>query len=330
MSRRIVVVTTGGTIEAIGHGPDDLSTYMTTGRTVAPETLVPDLAGVEATHHRFGGIPSPSVTSRDWRRLLAEVERLAVGADGIVITHGTNTLEETALFLALTWPHPVPLVLTGAMRPASARSSDGPGNLVDALRVAASSAAAGRGALVVFAGRVHEASSVTKDRADHLDAFASPGRGPVGIVADDGSIRFGHPGRPRPAPVRLASDAALPRVEVVVSHADADGVSVDAVVAAGARGIVVAGTGNGFPTQSQHEALDRAHANGVTIVRASRCGEAMTRPHPSFPGWLAGGGLRAWQARTVVAVGLAAGQDADRLQATIDDLRWFAAGGPDR
>ncbi|HEY4754134.1 MAG TPA: asparaginase, partial [Candidatus Limnocylindrales bacterium] len=253
------------------------------------------------------------------RDLVAEI--LARGdADGVVLTHGTNTLEETAWLLHLTVATDAPIVLTGAMRPASALSGDGPLNLVEAVRVAASPAAVGLGVLVVMDDSIHGARDVTKTNTLRVDAFSSPMTGPLGRVDGDGRVVI--TSRPaRATSLRGAYEStglrALPRVDVVASYQGADGVLIDAAVRAGARGIVSAGTGDGYPTPSEVEALERAAEADVVIVQASRTGSGRVAPVPALigRGWASADDLVPWKARTLLRLALAAGEDVETIRA---------------
>jgi len=320
----VSLLTTGGTIEAVGDGPLDLDGYMFTGLRVAPAELVDGIdvlsLGVALTIEPLQTIPSPDITSRDWLRIRQEVLERLPHRDAIVVTHGTNTLEETALFLALTVPSRIPIVLTGAMRPARSIGSDGQANLVAALRVAATPESADRGVLVVMDDVIHDARRVTKERSDSISAFTSPGHGPVGRVGSDGRVRF-H-GAPCPPTLIPIPDGLqhLPRVDVVSSHADADGVHIEASVLAGAKGIVLSGTGSGHPTAAQREAMDAARESGVMVCRAARGGRSNADASANFSGWTAAGSLRPWQARIVVAVCLAAGMEVAGCEQVLQGL----------
>jgi len=241
-------------------------------------------------------------------------------ADGVVLTHGTNTLEETAWLLHLTVATDAPIVLTGAMRPASALSADGPLNLVEAVRVAASSAARGLGVLVVMTDAIHGARDVTKSNTLRVDAFSSPMTGPIGRVDGDGLVVLAT--RPARAVTLRGAYAsvdlqALPRVDVVASYQGADRVLIDAAVAAGARGIVSAATGDGYPTPTQVEALGRASAAGVAVVQSTRVGSGRVVPVPALlaRGWIAADDLNPWKARILLRLALAAGEDLETIRA---------------
>lgn len=327
---RIAVVTTGGTIEAVGAGPHDLTGYMHSGRTLPPGALLSALDGndvAELEHVPFRSLPSPSVTPGDWLELWRLLSKTAVrDVDGIVVTHGTNTLEETAFFLDLAWDLPVPLVLTGALRPPSALGADGPANLAAAVRVAAAPASRGRGVLVVLGTLVLAAAEATKVATDRGDAFAARDGGPLGFVDADGVVRY-RAARPRAvvAPPELLDASGLPRVDVTVSYAGADGTVVDALAAAGAEGIVSAGTGAGHATAAEQEALARAEAGGVVVCRASRVPGGGVVTDPARPTWVAAGRLAPWQARTLLSVGLTRTREPGALQELFDRVQWGGA-----
>lgn len=321
---RVVLITTGGTIESVGRGPLDLDGYMFTGLRIPPQKLLDDLRtflpDAEIELAPLPPTPSPDVTSRDWFALRERVLECNDGSNVHVITHGTNTLEETALFLDLTLPVTRPVVLTGAMRPASALGSDGLFNLVAAVRVALDEDSAGRGVLVVMGAAVHAAAHVTKHASDRLEAFASPSNGPVGRIRAEGRVLFHSKPLPR-NPVEIPIGVStLPRVDVVLAHADADAAHIDASVHHGALGLVVAGTGSGFPTARQRKALERASSSGVWVCRAARGSSANADTSPAFPGWLAAGSARPWQARIVLGVCLAAGVSIERCQDLLNEI----------
>jgi L-asparaginase len=245
-------------------------------------------------------------------------------ADGVVVTHGTNTLEETAWLLHLVVPGDAPMVITGAMHPASALSADGPLNLLTAVRVAASAEVRGLGVVVVLDDTIHGARHVTKSNTLRVSAFESPMAGPIGSVDGDGRVVL----RTRPARATTLRGAlagvdlrTLPRVDVVVSHQGADGTLIEAAVAAGAAGVVSAGTGAGYPTPGEVEALERAAASGVVVCQASRVGAGRVPRVPSMlaRGWVAADDLRPWNARVLLRLALAAGvREPDDVQALFD------------
>jgi L-asparaginase len=192
--------------------------------------------------------------------------------DGIVITHGTDTIEETAYFLNLVVKSRKPVVLTAAMRPSTALSADGPLNFYNAVAVAANKEAAGRGVLVVVNDWIHGAASLTKTSTTAVQTFLSPLRGLVGTIAY-GDAEFYRGAETRntvDSEFSLEGVTALPRVDIVMAHENMDGALIDAAAAAGAKGIVVAGVGNGNMTKEALDALAAQAKKGIVCVRSSR------------------------------------------------------------
>jgi L-asparaginase len=203
---------------------------------------------------------------------------------GVVITHGTDTLEETAWFLhEVLDTRAKPVVLTCAMRPATALTPDGPQNLLDAVAVAVTPGA--RGVLAVAAGEIHGARQVQKVHPYRVNAFNSGEAGPLGWV-EEGAVRLVQDwplalGVPALNAIEnVVNAAAWPRVEVVISHAGASGTMVDALVRDGVQGLVVACTGNGTIHHALEAALLRAQEAGVRVVRSTRCSEGQVLPKP--------------------------------------------------
>jgi L-asparaginase len=322
----IGIVAAGGTIVSVGIDRLDHAWYPETGCTVEPQTLLDSLpesarfAEVELhTCPMTDGGPLPS----DWMRVLRSVtDLLGRGVDGIVITHGTNPLEELAWFLHLTTRTDVPIVVTGAMRPANGLGADGPMNLLGAIRVAASPVARGLGVLVLMDEAILSARDVTKTSTHRLHAFQAPAYGPLGYVdADDVIIRH-RPVRLHGAEggFELGTDLDLPRVDIVVSHVGADGTLIDAAIGAGAQGLVNAGSGAGRPQRLEIEAMERAVAAGVVVCQASRTGSGRTTLSP----WLrrlrfvAADDLQPWKARVLLSVALTHTRDLTEIQGYFD------------
>lgn len=328
MSRaRIAIVTAGGTIDSVGVDRLDLAAYLDNATRLQPGALVASVAAelatiADATEVPFRQLRTHAITDDDLADLVDVVRALLErgGVDGVVVTHGTNTLEETAWLLHLVVRGGTPVVLTGAMRPASALSADGPLNLVGAVRVAAAPAARGLGTLVVLDDTIHGARNVAKSDTMRVSAFRDGAAGPLGWVDGDGQVVVGHvPARGTSLRGRFAGAdlRALPRVDVVVSHQGADGVAIDALVAAGARGIVCAGTGAGYLTPLQGAALERATAAGVVVVQSSRIGAGRVPLIPSRTarGWIGADDLGPWKARILLRLALAEGLgDRESLQ----------------
>jgi L-asparaginase len=322
---RITVILTGGTIDSLGNDRLDLAWYIEANKRLGPGELlarVPELNAIARIDELpFRRLPSHGLRDEDWLELASSIQGLfdRDETDGVVVTHGTNTLEETAYFLTLTLKTDRPVVVTGAMRPASALSSDGDLNLVNAVRVASDPASRGRGVLVLLNDTVHAARDVTKTATFRVDTFQSGDLGPLGYADADGRVVYYH--RPcRRHTLESAFDirrlTSLPRVDVVVSYVGADGALIDAAVAAGARGLVSAGTGAGRPTPLEDAALDRAAAAGVVVCQASRVGSGRVVRSPLLAqrGFVAADNLVAWKARLLLGLALTQTNDPAEIQ----------------
>lgn len=270
----IVLLATGGTIAGTAASSSDATGYVA-GQLSAQQLLdaVPSLAGrARFEVQQVCNIDSKDMTPKIWCDLAQRAAFALARADvtACLITHGTDTLEETATFLQLVQSSSKPLVLTAAMRPATHFEADGPRNLSDAVTVALDAGAHGQGVLCVLAGQAHAARDVRKVHTLALAAFTSGDFAPLATV--NGSAvawqRKAMQEKPMPIPQWHTSPAA--GVGIVMSYAGADGCALDAFVAAGVRGIVVAGTGNGTVTHALQAAMDRAAAAGVRVVLASR------------------------------------------------------------
>jgi L-asparaginase len=209
-----------------------------------------------------------------WLKLANRVNALVAMPDvaGVVITHGTDTIEETAYFLNLVIKSQKPVVLTAAMRPATALSADGPLNFFNAVAVAANKDAVGRGVLVVINDWIHGAASLTKTSTTAVQTFLSPQSGLIGTVAYGTIVFYRGPIGKHTAgsEFSLTGVTALPRVDIIMAHENMDGALINAAVAAGAKGIVIAGVGNGNLTQPAVTALAAQAKKGIVCVRASR------------------------------------------------------------
>lgn len=291
MQRTIVVVGTGGTIAGVAARATDHVGYV--AGALGPETLaaaVPVLAELPLQYESLARLDSSDMDHATWCRLRQRLTRLLRRPQvrGIVVTHGTDTLEETAYFLHRTLRAPKPVVLTAAMRPATALAPDGPQNLLDAVTVAGTEGA--RGVVVAFGGRLWCGADVRKVHGYRLDAFSGGDAGPLGVL-EEGRLRLLR-AWPEVALHRAAArswpDAAhWPAVDLVTSHAGARGALVDALVGAGAAGIVIAGTGNGSVHAELLAAARRAEAAGVRVRRASRCqlGGVVGAPADALPSY---------------------------------------------
>ena len=270
----VVILGTGGTIAGTAADAADNVGYR--AAQLGADHLIasiPVLSSDRLEVEQVAQLDSKDMDAATWHRLATRVEahlsRAEVG--GVVITHGTDTLEETAYFLQRVLAPSKPVVLTAAMRPSTALAPDGPQNLLDAVRVAQMADA--RGVVVVIAGKVHSGLDVRKVHTYRVDAFGSGDAGPIAHV-EEGKLRQ-HRDWPGGAPVGAAMIPADPErwplVEIVTSHAGASGRAVRAAVDAGVQGIVVAGTGNGSVHHALMDALIEAQAASVAVLRCSRC-----------------------------------------------------------
>ncbi|CAH2810933.1 MAG: L-asparaginase (EC [uncultured Caballeronia sp.] len=321
---RIVLLTTGGTIA--GSAGDASKTAGYKAGVVGVDKLldaVPALGSVARIHaEQIAGIDSKDMSAALWTTLARRIDALLAqdDIDGVVVTHGTDTLEETAYLLHLTVKGAKPVVLTAAMRPSTALSADGPLNLLNAVTVATSKDAAGKGVLVAFNNQIHSARDVTKTSTYAVDAFRSPETGVLGFV-QDGRVEFQRMAvRPHTGASEFAVADQWPMVEIVASYADASRVMVDALVAAGARGIVVVGPGNGSMHATLTQALAEAVKRGVAVVRASRVGSGHVMRNGAASddalGTVSAGTLNPYKARVLLMLALAAG--ANDLQRIFD------------
>ncbi|GJH28666.1 asparaginase [Caballeronia novacaledonica] len=314
---RIAVLATGGTIA--GSAGDASKTAGYKAGVVGVDKLlvaVPALGSVARIHaEQIASIDSKDMSAALWTTLSSRIDELLAqdDIDGVVVTHGTDTLEETAYLLHLTVKSAKPVVLTAAMRPSTALSADGPLNLLNAVTVAASRDAAGKGVLVAVNNQIHSARDVTKTSTYAVDAFRSPETGVLGFV-QDGRVEFQRMVvRPHTVASEFSVTGQWPMVEIVASYADASRVMVDALVAAGVRGIVVAGTGNGSMHATLTQALADAVSHGVAVVRASRVGAGHVMRNGAANddaiGSVSAGTLNPYKARVLLMLALASGVD---------------------
>ncbi len=302
----VVILGTGGTIAGASSVAGDNVGYTAAQRSVADLlAAVPPLAGTPVEAEQVAQLDSKDMDAATWQALARAVARhLARPAvQGIVVTHGTDTLEETAWLLQQVLAPAKPVVLVAAMRPATALAADGPQNLLDAVAVARTPGA--RGVVAVLAGQVHAADRVRKVHTYRTDAFSSGDAGPLGVVEEGVLRRFAD----WPAGVALGLDVLdtdptqWPWVEIVTSHAGARGDAVRALLAAGVQGLVVAGTGNGSVHRALQQALDEARAAGLPVWLCSRCAGGVLVPAPGAAPSPAAA-LSPWQARLALQLQL--------------------------
>jgi L-asparaginase len=306
---KVVVLGTGGTIAGTAANATDSVGYQAASLGVQDLLgAVPALAGWPVECEQVAQVDSKDMTLALWLSMATAVRRhlQRPGVGGVVITHGTDTLEETAYFLQRVLAPERPVVMTAAMRPATSLQADGPQNLLDAVRLARSGAMAG--VLAVLGGQVFAATDLRKLHGWRIDAFGAGEGGPLALMQDGVLKRFRDPpaASAHVAAGRLPPDAAdWPVVELVTSHAGSRGATLDLLVASGAQGIVIAGTGNGSVHAELQAAARRATAAGVTVVRASRCllGGVVGAPPEALPSYAS---LTPYQARIELMLDLVA------------------------
>lgn len=324
--RTVAIIGAGGTIAMEGRHPFDWVDYGDSG-IVNPigtvlDRLGPLLPDVEVIPVPFRTIGSTAIGWPDWRELLtviADLCRERPDLDGIIVTHGTASLEETAWFLDLTVDVAPTVVLVGAQRPPNTSGSDAGANLRAAMAVAAAPEARDSGVLVVMDNHVFAARDVAKVTNFALSAFQALEFGPLGRVEADGTVAL------RRRPVRsaarrrfdLAGRETLPRVDVVLSYAGADGTAVEAFRAAGAEGIVSAGFAPGRCAPAERQALIEAVRNGVVVVQSSRAawGPVPVQDYNVAVGILSAGDLSPQKARIALALALTTTRDPQEIQA---------------
>ena len=328
---RVALIGTGGTISSIGRDSLDLWEYMDSGRTAEPDELLarfPEAAeAAEVVPLRFRSVASPAITPADWLALDAAVhDAVACEAslDGVVITHGTATLEETAYFLNLTLKVDPTVVLVGSQRPATGLSSDAGLNLLNAVRVAGAPAARDLGVLVLLNDEVQAAREVTKASTLRLETFRSPDLGMLGYADPDGRIAIYRRPTRRHAPATefdVRGRTELPRVDIAYSYAGADGAAIQAFVAAGARAIVSASLPPGVTTPAEADALREARRHGVLVVLSSRAGSGRVLPRTTLreQGFVVADNLNPQKARVLAMLALTRTDDVAEVQRMFDE-----------
>lgn len=271
----IVILATGGTIA--GAGASSTGSAYTSGQ-VKIEAMIDAVPNIRTLANLRGeqiaNVGSQDMSVKVWLDLANRINTLLATdtVDGIVITHGTDTQEETAYFLTLTVKSDKPVVLTGSMRPSTALSADGPLNMYNAVAVAASADAKGKGVMVVMNDEIHAAKDVKKMISTPVQTFQSPQEGMIGTVIFGQILWFHTPSGRHTLNSEFSVEGltALPRVDIVYGCADMSPDLIDIMVKAGAKGIVIAGVGDGNMTAATLEAAKKATAAGIEVVRATR------------------------------------------------------------
>jgi L-asparaginase len=327
---RIAFLGTGGTISFTGRDSLDTWEYMDYGdRQSVTEILArfPEVeANAEIIPFNVRQVSSSGIVPDDWLALAAkirEVDATRDDIDGIVVTHGTATLEETAYFLNLTAKTNLPVVVIGAQRPSTGFATDAGSNLLAAVRTAGSAEARGLGVVVLLNEEIQAAREVTKTSTLRLETFKTPDLGMLGYADPDGSVAiYRKPVRPHTTASEFdVSDVdVLPRVDIVPSYAGADGTAIEAFIAAGAKALVMATLAPGLPTPPQVEAVEAAREAGIIIIYSTRAGSGrvLRRATMKRDGIVAADNLNPQKARVLAMLALTRTEDPDEIQRMFD------------
>jgi len=324
---KVFILATGGTIA--GQAPSNTQMTGYTPGAIGVQVLIEAVPEIkqfaDVSGEQVANIGSFAMTHEVWLKLAKRVNQLLAtdDCDGIVITHGTDTLEETAYFLNLVVKSDKPVVIVGSMRPATAISADGPVNLLNAVRLAADPNARGRGVLVAMNDEINGARDVTKTNTTHVETFKSPELGFLGYFQSGKPIFYRATTRKHTFQTEfdVTSLTELPRVDIVYAHVNDDQVFVDASLKAGARGIVHAGMGHGSIFPVTRDALAAAVKQGVIVVKSSRVGNGIVSrvADDDKYGFVVADTLNAQKARVLLMLALTKTKDAAEIQRMFDE-----------
>jgi L-asparaginase len=320
---RIVILATGGTIAGTGASADR-SAYKAGELPI--QDLIGAVPGIEKVA-KISGEQVANVGSQDmsvdiWIKLNKRINEIFKNneADGIVITHGTDTQEETAYFLNLTVRYDLPVVLTGSMRPATAISADGPKNLYDAVTVAASPYSKGRGVLISFNESIFDGRDAVKTSTTKVNGFTAPNAAPLGQVYDGKVVYYLKAQRKanKQTPFDITGLTKLPKVAVAELYADASGTAINAYAAEGYEGIITGGLGNGNLNKANTDAVIAAVKKGVIVCRSTRVHSGRVVLHDETDdaklGTIVSDDLNPQKARILLMLGLTQTKDKNKLQ----------------
>ena len=319
----VVILATGGTIAgaaATGTQAGYTSGAVTIDAMLKAVPGIADLAAIKG--EQISNVGSQDMSFAIMMTVANRINELgkSSGVDGIVITHGTDTMEETAYFLNLTVKTDKPVVMVGSMRPSTAVSADGPLNLYNAVGVAADPNARGRGVLVVMNDWIHAAHSLTKTSTTAVQTFMSPVRGLVGTASYGKNDFYTTPTwkHTTKSEFEVSASTKLPRVDIIFIAADSSADLIDAAVAAGAKGIVIAGVGNGNMPKASVTAAANAVKKGVVVVRSSRVATGLVGRNVELNddelGFIASDELNPQKARILLTLALMKPRNAKDLQ----------------
>lgn len=324
---KVTILATGGTIAGQAASNTQMTGY--TPGAIGVQILIEAVPEIKqfanVSGEQVANIGSFAMTHEVWLKLAKRVNQLLASdeCDGIVITHGTDTLEETAYFLNLVVKSDKPVVIVGAMRPATAISADGPVNLLNAVRLAADPNARGRGVLVALNDEINSARDVTKTNTTHVETFKAPELGFLGYFQSGKPVFYRATTRRHTfqSEFDISHLTELPRVDIIYAHVNDDKVFVEASLKAGAKGIVHAGMGHGSIFPATKEALGEAVKQGVIVVKSSRVGNGIVSrvAEDDKFGFVVADTLNAQKARVLLMLALTKTQDAVEIQRMFDE-----------
>ena len=320
---KVRVLATGGTIAGAQASATDYGYKSGAYDVNSLLSAVPNLDKLAViTGEQVANIGSQDMNDEVWLKLAKRVNVALAepGTDGVLITHGTDTLEETSYFLTLVTSSTKPVVMVGSMRPATAISADGPGNIYNGVAVVTNPGAKGKGTLVVLNDEIHYARNVVKTNTTSVQTFVSINRGPAGVV-NTGKIQWFEPMDRKVGPATGFSIDALdklPRVDVIYAHANMSADLIDAAIKNGAKGLVIAGVGDGNMTTPALDALTKAAKAGVVVVRSTRLPSGITlrnnEVNDDEKGFVASGELNPAKSRVLLQLALTKTKDPVAIQ----------------
>ena len=323
---KVHIVATGGSISGIGPHRLDYLQYPELGQRLSIEEMLARIPEADTLAQVQGEnlirVGSPAIGPQEWLQLAQRINALFdtdPDLAGVVVTHGTATLEETAYFLHLTIKSEKPVVVTGAMRPPTAVGTDADLNLLDAIRLAASPTAVGRGVLTVLNNEIQSARDVTKSNTLRVETFTSRELGFLGYTDSEGQVVFYRDvtrSHTTKTPFDVAGRQTLPRVDIVYTYGGSDGLLIDAVQQHGADGLVIVGFGSGSLSTTVFEAGVNAIQQGMPVVIASRAtsGRIIMTPRKEETGYLVADDLLPQKARILLMLALCETRDRQMIQ----------------
>ncbi len=318
---KVTVVATGGTIASGATSSTELTDYKAAAfsaeQLISAVPALKDCAQISA--EQIVNIGSSNLTMDVLLKVAKRVNELLAGdVDGVVITHGTDTMEETAYFMNLVIKSKKPVVLVGSMRPATAISADGPLNLLQAVAVAGSKEAVGKGVMVIMNGQINAARDVTKTNTLLPETFRSNDMGFMGYVVDSKPEFYRQPMRKHTADTEfdVRGLTALPKVEIIYGYLDAGLDALNGIIAGKPAGIVCAAVGNGSLATPYNDLLTKASKSGIVVVRSSRVGTGVVTPRSTDaePGYLTADNLNPQKARILLMLALTKTKDPKEIQ----------------